>query len=111
MHVLVIDDDATSAQLVAMQIQQVATPTVITEGFDALPDIVDWMEVDAVLVDLHLGTGIYGSALLAWLEREHPHITRVLLTADAYIGDAPTHAHTVLLKPASMSSIRAAVGL
>ncbi len=111
MHVLVIDDDATSAQLVALQIQQIATATVITEGFHDLPGIVDWLKVDAVLVDLHLGAGIYGSTLLGWLKKEHPRITRVLLTADAYIGDIETHAHTILLKPASMSSIRAAVGL
>jgi len=67
---------------------------------------------DAALVDHHLVGSMNGTRLLEIISERWPHMRRVLCTGGSMGGadDLPgTHAHEVLMKPATVEELVAAV--
>ncbi len=111
MNVLVIEDAHDTALLLAMMLRHFAEDCEVDTrmgGFDTVVEEVDWTGVDAVVVDKHLGS-VDGSEILCWLERHHPRIRRVMLTADTDVNPEDVCAHKTLVKPASGPILDAAL--
>lgn len=109
MRVVVVDDDRSTALLIALELHQAGIEAIqCTDHFESLPTSVDWEEIDAVIVDNYLGF-FDGRTILGWLEREHPTIRRIMLTGDTRIEVKSTHAHILLTKPAQADVILGAL--
>lgn len=110
MHVVVIEDDRSIAQLlqVILNTDGINRTTLILDDFEQLARNVDWLTVDAVICDRFLN-GVDGVGILEWLTEAHPYVWRVMMTADDSIDATAAHAHVLLSKPASVEAIRRAL--
>lgn len=109
MKIVIVEDSPEMAAVLRMILSADGSEVLEwTDHFDAITHGVDWRSVDVVVVDQLLG--IYdGKQLLRWLEKEYPHIRRIMLTGDARVDIDQAAAHIVLIKPASPSVIQEAV--
>lgn len=110
MRILVVDDDETTAELIAVSLR-VAGHRVDTRtfGFTTLLSTWAWDRFDAVLCDLVLGDDEpLGTAILAYVAKLRPEVRRVLLTGS---GQRPpgSNGFTLVQKPATIEEILDAI--
>ena len=106
---MIIDDAPEIARLVSLTLNAAGIETVeCTDHFAALPTLVQWDTISAVIVDKLLG--MYdGTSFLYWIRKEHPKIRRIMLTGATSIDVESSPAQTILIKPAAPEAIREAV--
>lgn len=111
MHVVVVEDAREIAQLLEYVLRGTSATrsTIITSQFESVTDTVDWSEVDAIICDKVLDgvptQGFDGTTILHWLARNHPHIRRILITADGQVRLEDTFAHVVFRKPFDFNEV------
>lgn len=107
MHVVVVDDEALIAQLIAMNLRH--RGHTVTEHTSAvgLLDPAVWEGVDVVVTDLAMPV-VSGEELCAWLAANAPNVRRVVLTASGR-DLAGVDCHAPLAKPIDMEALFAAV--
>lgn len=77
-----------------------------TNRFEDLLSPEPWDGVEVAIVDLMLGPGISGAAILAYLEADQPQVRRVVCSA-LPIDDSDINggAHAVLVKPVKATQL------
>ncbi len=80
-RVLVIDDDPFAASLVGALVTQLGFDSLAVRSAEAFSDALEEFDPHVVIVDLQLGPGPSGLALLKHVQREAPWIGKIMLTS------------------------------